>query len=85
MNPMMPPSELIVANVLRSTIPAFLALPAFAPDEPATILAMDSSRVPVVTTTTHLPNTWRKWAGTARRKTYTPEGRRDRYCMHTFA
>ena len=32
MNPAMPPSELIVANALRCTIPAFFSVPAFAPD-----------------------------------------------------
>ena len=32
MNPALPPSELIVANALRSTIPALFSLPAFAPD-----------------------------------------------------
>ena len=32
MNPAMPPSELIVASALRSTLPVFLAVPAFAPD-----------------------------------------------------
>jgi len=32
MNPDMPPSELIVANSLRITLPVFLAVPAFAPD-----------------------------------------------------
>ena len=32
MNPAMPPSELVVANALRSTLPVFLAVPAFAPD-----------------------------------------------------
>ena len=32
MNPDMPPSELIVANALRITLPAFLAVPASAPD-----------------------------------------------------
>ena len=32
MNPDMPPSELIVANALRITLPVFLAVPAFAPD-----------------------------------------------------
>ena len=32
MNPAMPPSELIVASALRSTLPAFFAVPAFAPD-----------------------------------------------------
>jgi len=32
MNPAMPPSELIVASALRSTLPAFLAVPALAPD-----------------------------------------------------
>ena len=32
MNPDMPPSELIVANALRITLPGFLAVPAFAPD-----------------------------------------------------
>ena len=32
MNPAMPPSELIVGNALRSTIPAFFSVPAFAPD-----------------------------------------------------
>jgi hypothetical protein len=32
MNPAMPPSELIVANALRSTLPVFKAVPAFAPD-----------------------------------------------------
>ena len=32
MNPAMPPSELIVASALRSTIPAFFSVPAFAPD-----------------------------------------------------
>ena len=32
MNPAMPPSELIVANALRSTLPAFFAVAAFAPD-----------------------------------------------------
>ena len=32
MNPAMPPSELIVANALRITLPVFLAVPAFAPD-----------------------------------------------------
>lgn len=32
MNPAMPPSELIVANALRSSLPVFLAVPALAPD-----------------------------------------------------
>ena len=32
MNPAMPPSELIVASALRSTLPASLAVPALAPD-----------------------------------------------------
>jgi hypothetical protein len=32
MNPAMPPSELIVAHSLRTTFPAFLAVPALAPD-----------------------------------------------------
>ena len=32
MNPAMPPSELMVANALRSTIPAFFSVPTFAPD-----------------------------------------------------
>ncbi len=32
MNPAMPPSELIVANTLRSTLSAFLTVPALAPD-----------------------------------------------------
>ena len=32
MNPAMPPSELIVASALRSTLPAFFSVPAFAPD-----------------------------------------------------
>ena len=32
MNPSMPPSELIVANILRSTLSVFLTVPAFAPD-----------------------------------------------------
>lgn len=32
MNPAMPPSELIVANALRCTLSAFLAVPALAPD-----------------------------------------------------
>jgi len=32
MNPAMPPSELIVANALRSTLPVFFSVPAFAPD-----------------------------------------------------
>ena len=32
MNPDMPPSELIVANALRITLPVFLAVPASAPD-----------------------------------------------------
>jgi len=32
MNPDMPPSELVVANVLRCTLPVFSAVPAFAPD-----------------------------------------------------
>jgi hypothetical protein len=32
MNPAMPPSELVVANALRSTLAVFLAVPAFAPD-----------------------------------------------------
>ena len=32
MNPAMPPSELIVASALRTTLPAFLAVPTFAPD-----------------------------------------------------
>ena len=32
MNPAMPPSELIVANALRITLPVFLAVRAFAPD-----------------------------------------------------
>ena len=32
MNPAMPPSELIVANALRETIPVFFAVPTFAPD-----------------------------------------------------
>ena len=32
MNPAMPPSELMVASALRSTIPAFFSVPAFAPD-----------------------------------------------------
>ena len=32
MNPAMPPSELVVANALRCTLPVFLAVPAFAPD-----------------------------------------------------
>ena len=32
MNPAMPPSELIVASALRSTLPPFLAVPALAPD-----------------------------------------------------
>ena len=31
MNPAMPPSELIVASALRSTLPAFFSVPAFAP------------------------------------------------------
>lgn len=31
MNPAMPPSELIVANALRSTIPVFFSIPSFAP------------------------------------------------------
>ena len=31
MNPAMPPSELIVANSLRSTIPVFFSIPSFAP------------------------------------------------------
>ena len=32
MNPAMPPSELIVASALRSTLSAFLTIPAFYPD-----------------------------------------------------
>jgi hypothetical protein len=32
MNPAMPPSELIVASAMRSTLPGFLAVPALAPD-----------------------------------------------------
>ena len=32
MNPDMPPSELIVANALRCSLPVFLTVPAFAPD-----------------------------------------------------
>ena len=32
MNPAMPPSELIVANALRSTLTVFFAVPTFAPD-----------------------------------------------------
>jgi hypothetical protein len=32
MNPAMPPSELVVAHALRSTMPGFLAFPALAPD-----------------------------------------------------
>ena len=32
MNPAMAPSELVVAHALRTTLPAFLAVPAFAPD-----------------------------------------------------
>jgi len=32
MNPALPPSELVVANALRSTLPVFKAVPAFAPD-----------------------------------------------------
>jgi hypothetical protein len=32
MNPAMPPSELVVANVLRCTLPVFSAVPALAPD-----------------------------------------------------
>jgi hypothetical protein len=32
MNPAMPPSELIVANALRSTLPGILAIPTLAPD-----------------------------------------------------
>ena len=32
MNPAMPPSELIVASTLRSTLPTFFAVAAFAPD-----------------------------------------------------
>jgi hypothetical protein len=32
MNPAMPPSELVVASVLRSTINVFFAVPAIAPD-----------------------------------------------------
>jgi hypothetical protein len=32
MNPAMPPSELIVANALRSTLPVFLAVPVLAPN-----------------------------------------------------
>ena len=32
MNPAMPPSELIVANALHSTLPVFFAVPTFAPD-----------------------------------------------------
>jgi len=32
MDPAMPPSELIVANALRSSLPVFLAVPALAPD-----------------------------------------------------
>ena len=32
MNPAMPPSELIVASALRSTLPAFIAVPSLAPD-----------------------------------------------------
>jgi hypothetical protein len=32
MNPAMPPSELILACALRTTLPAFLAIPALAPD-----------------------------------------------------
>ena len=32
MNPAMPPSELIVASALRTTLTAFLAVPALAPD-----------------------------------------------------
>ena len=32
MKPAMPPSELIVANALRETIPVFFAVPTFAPD-----------------------------------------------------
>ena len=32
MNPDMPPSELIVANALQSTLPAFIAVPTLAPD-----------------------------------------------------
>jgi hypothetical protein len=32
MNPAMPPSELIVANALRCTIPTFFSVPVFAPD-----------------------------------------------------
>jgi hypothetical protein len=32
MNPARPPSELIVANALRVTLPVFLAVPALAPD-----------------------------------------------------
>ena len=31
MNPAMPPSELVVAHALRSTLPGFLAFPALAP------------------------------------------------------
>ena len=32
MNPAMPPSELIVANALKSTHPAFIKVPTLAPD-----------------------------------------------------
>ena len=32
MNPAMPPSELIVASALRTTLPVFIAVPAFAAD-----------------------------------------------------
>jgi len=32
MNPAMPPSELVVASALRSTLPEFIAVPALAPD-----------------------------------------------------
>ena len=32
MNPAMPPSELIVANALQPTLPAFFTVPTLAPD-----------------------------------------------------
>jgi hypothetical protein len=32
MNPALPPSELVVANALRSSLPVFFSVPAFAPD-----------------------------------------------------
>lgn len=38
MNPAMPPFELVVANALRCTLPAFLAVPAFTPGQTKIVL-----------------------------------------------